>query len=117
MLLIGVNPRRHLIDNRLVHHQLAIIADINLETIHWTRRGPLEVESADVISRAMTRAFELLLGLEPSRGAAQVGALGEDRIETLFGADDPGAEVLFEFLADLTDHVVVGETGLELRRR
>src|SRR5262249_8750195 len=73
--------------------------------------------SADVITRAVARAFELLLGLEPSRGAAKMGALGENRVETLLGAYDPGAEFLLEFFAHLTDDVVIREAGFELRGR
>src|SRR5208337_2542932 len=80
-------------------------------------RRPFEVVSTDVIARAMARTLELLLRLQPSRRASQVSALGEDRIETRLGANDPGAEILLELFAHLANHVIVRQAGLELRWR
>src|SRR5215469_12306665 len=117
VLFVGIDAGLHLVDDRLVDHQLPIVADGNLESIHRAWRRSFEIQAADVIAGAVARTLELLLSLEPSRGASEVGALGEDRVEAGLGADNPGAEVLLVFLADLADYVIVGEAGLELRRR
>src|SRR5271157_3116797 len=115
MLLVGVDAGLHPVDNRLVHDELPVVADVDLEPVHRPRRWAFKVESADVVARAVAGALELLLGLEPSRRASEVRALGEDRVEASLGADDPGAKVLLVLLADLADHVVAGKAGLELR--
>src|SRR5258708_4262441 len=117
MLIIRIHPRLHRVDHRLVDHQLPVVADRDLESIHRARRRSFEVEPADVIARAMTWALEFLFGLEPSRSASEMRALGEDRVEAGLGADNPGAEILLVFLTDFTDYVVVWQAGLELRRR
>src|SRR5208283_3254641 len=98
MLVVGIDARSHLVDDGFVHHQLAVVADGDLEAIHRTRRGTFEVQAADIVARAMARALELLLRLEPSRSASEMSAFREDGVETLLGAHDPGAEILLELL-------------------
>src|SRR5258708_38948916 len=114
MLIIWIHPRLHRIDDRLVHHQLPVVADRDLESIHRARRRSFEVEPADIVARPVAWALELLFGLEPSRSASEMRALGEDRVEAGLGADNPGAEILLVLLADFTDYVVVRQAGLEL---
>src|ERR1017187_6701604 len=117
ILLIRIDAGFHRVHDRLIDHQLSVVANINLESIHRARRRPFEVESGDVIARAVARTFELLLGLQPSRRASQMGAFGEDRVETRLGADDPGAEILLELLAHFANHVIIRQAGLEFRWR
>src|ERR1022692_2055968 len=117
MLIVGIDARFHLIDHRFIDHQLPVVADGDLEAIHRPRRRSFEVETADVVARAMTRTLELLLCLQPSRGASEMGALSEDRIEALLGAYDPGAEILLELFADLADDIVIRQACFEFRRR
>src|ERR1700722_8302266 len=117
VLFVGIDARLHFVDYRLVDHQLPVVADVDFESIHRARRRPFEVKPADVVTGAVARTLELLLSLQPSRRAAQMSALGEDRVEARLGADDPGAKILLVFFTDFADHVVVGQAGLELRRR
>src|SRR5271155_5403316 len=117
MLLIGIDAGRHFIEHRLFDDQRAVAAHRDLEAIHRTWSRSFEVQAADVIARAMTRTFELLLRLEPSRGAPEMCALREDGVEALLGADDPRTEILLELFADLADDVVIGEAGFEFRGR
>src|SRR5580658_5637642 len=117
MLLVRIDAGFHLVDDRFVDNQLPVVADVDLESIHRARRRSFEVESADVIAGAVARALKLLLRLQPSRRASEMRALGEDRVEAGLGANDPGAKILLEFFADFANDVVVGEAGLELRRR
>ena len=117
MLLVGIDSRLHRIDDRLVDHQLTVVADYYLESIHRARRRSFEVQTADVIAGAMAWALELLFGLEPSRSASEMRALGEDRVKAGLGADDPGAILLLEFFTDFADYVVARQPGLEPRGR
>src|SRR5208283_3379184 len=117
MLLVRIDAGFHLVDDRFVDDQLPVVADVDLESIHRARRRSFEVESADVIAGAVARTLELLLGLQPSRRASEVSALGKDRVEPCLGANDPGAEILLVLFAHFADHVVVGQAGLELRWR
>src|ERR1700685_1357071 len=114
MLLVGIDAGFHRVDDRLVDHQLAVVADVDLESIHRARRRPFEVHSADVVAGAVAWTLELLLRLQPSRRASEMRALGEDCVEARLGADDPGAEILLVFLTDFAGHVVVREAGFEL---
>src|SRR6266436_3462433 len=111
MLFVGIDARFHRVHDRFVDHQLSVVADGYFESIHRARRRSFKVESADVVARAMARTLELLLRLQPSRRASEMSALGEDRVKAGLGADDPGAEILLEFFADLANHVVVGQAG------
>src|ERR1700689_2865068 len=56
MLLLWVDARFPLVDDRFVDDQLPVVADVDLESIHRTRRRSFEVKSADVIARAGARA-------------------------------------------------------------
>src|ERR1019366_1384735 len=117
ILLIWIDAGFHRVHDRLIDHQLSVVANVDLESIHRARRRPFEVESADIEARAVARTFELLLGLQPSRRASQMGAFGEDRVETRLGANDPGAEILLVLLAHFANHVIVRQAGLEFRWR
>src|SRR5947208_5448595 len=90
MLLVGIDTWFHTIDDGLIDYELAVLADDHLEAIHRTRRRSFEVQAGHVVTRAVTRTLELLLRGKPSRGASEMRALGEDRVETGFGANDPG---------------------------
>src|SRR5260221_491738 len=94
MLLVGIGARFHRIDDGLIDDQLSVVTDVNLEAIHRARRGAFEIEAADVIAGAVARALEFFFGLEPSRGASEVRAFREDRVEAGLGADNPDAETL-----------------------
>src|SRR5260370_37427740 len=115
MLLVGIDAGLHRVHDRLIDHQLPVVADIDLESIHRARGRPFEVEAADVITGAVAWTLELLLGLEPSRRASQMSAFGEDLVEARLGPNDPRAEILLEFFADFADYVVVAQAGLALR--
>ena len=70
ILFIRIDAGFHRVHDRLIDHQLSVVANVDLESIHRARRRPFEVESADVKARAVARTFELLLGLQPSRRAS-----------------------------------------------
>jgi hypothetical protein len=89
ILLVRVDSRFHDVGDRLIDDKLPVIANEDLETIHRTRGGTFEVQPADVVARPMTWALELLFCLKPSRGASQVSALGENRVEAELGANYP----------------------------
>src|SRR5260370_32543543 len=116
MLFVGIDSWLHGVDDRLIDHQLPIVANRYLESIHRARRRSFEVQTADVIAGPVAWALELLFRLEPSRSASEMRALGEDRVQAGLGADNPGAEILLVFLADFTDYVIVRQARLELRR-
>src|SRR5208282_1514281 len=46
-----------------------------------------------------------------------MGALRKDRVEAHFGANYPGAVIPHELVANLSDYVIAGIAGLELRGR
>src|SRR5215470_2747127 len=99
----------------LVDEDLAVLGLGDAEPLERARRRALEVDAGLVEAAAVARALELILGGEPARRAAEVGALGEQRVEALLGADDPDALVLLELLAHLTDGEVARVPGLERR--
>src|SRR5438309_10323478 len=101
----------------LVDQELAVLGLRDAEPLERPGRRPLEVDAGLVEAATVARALELVLGGEPARRAAQVGALGEERVEPLLGADDPDALVLLELLAHLADRVVARQPRLEGRRR
>src|ERR1700689_4484053 len=113
MLFVGIDAGFHRGHTRLVNPELAVVTDVDLESIHRARRRTFEVHSADVVARAVERTLEFLLRLKRSRRSSEMRALGEDRVEARLGADDPGAEILLVFFAGFSDHVVIGEAGLE----
>src|SRR5205823_3305606 len=87
-----------------VDHDLSVLGEADLEPLQRARRGTLEVDAGDVgralrridaaEARSVTRALELVLGLEEAGRAAEVGALAEDHHETVAEAGDPDAVVL-----------------------
>src|SRR5262245_16406500 len=101
----------------LVDEDLPVLGLGDAEPLERARRGALEVDAGLVEAAAVARTFELVLGGEPARRATQVGALGEQRVEALLGADDPDALVLLELLAHLTDRDVLRVPRLEGRGR
>src|ERR1700722_2149246 len=70
MLFVGIDAWLHRVHDRLIDHQLPVVTDVDLESIHRARRRPFEVQPTDVIAGAVARTLELLLGLEPSRRAS-----------------------------------------------
>src|SRR5439155_17105822 len=101
----------------LVDEQLSVLGPRDPQPLEGARRRSLEVDAGLVEAAPVARALELVLGREPARRAAEVRALGEDRVEPRLGTDDPDALVLLELLAHLADRVVGGQPGLERRRR
>src|SRR5947199_1896505 len=99
----------------LVDQELAVLGLRDAEPLERPGRRPLEVDAGLVEAATVARALELVLGGEPARRAAQVGALGEERVDALLGADDPDALVLLELLAHLADREVGRAPGLEGR--
>src|SRR5581483_1287193 len=113
ILLVGLHARRHFIDLALVHQQLPVLADPDLEAIERPRRRPLEIETALVVAAAVARALEFVFGVKPARRAAKMRAFGKKRVEAFVFAHDPDAVILLEFVADLAGRVVCRKTGLE----
>src|SRR5438128_5252294 len=99
----------------LVDQELAVLGLGDAQALERPGRRPLEVDAGLVEAATVARALELVLGGEPARRAAQVGALGEERVDALLGADDPDALVLLELLAHLADREVGRAPGLEGR--
>src|SRR5881397_2578826 len=78
----------------LVDQELAVLGLRDAKPLERPGRRPLEVDAGLVEAAAVAGALELVLGGEPVRRAAKVGALGEERVDSLLGADDPDALVL-----------------------
>ena len=87
-------------DDALVDLDLAVLGPGHLITLQGTGRGPLEVDARDVVPASVAGALELLLGFQPVRGAAQVGADGGKAVEPLLGPDDPNGEFGLEVVVD-----------------
>ena len=96
----------------LVDDQLAVVADGELKAVERPRRRSFEVQAGLKKAAAVAGTFEFVLRGEPARRAAQVGALGENRINAGLFADDPDALVLLILFADFADRVVATETRL-----
>src|SRR2546426_6828774 len=99
----------------LVDHELPVLGARDAQPLERPRRRTLEVDARLVEAAAVAGALELVLGREPARRAAEMRALGEQRVDALLRADDPDALVLLVLLADLADHVVGRKPGLEAR--
>src|SRR5579872_3444284 len=56
----------------LVHDELAVVADAQGIAFQRPRRWTLEIDAGDFEAAAVTGAFELLLGVQPVRRAAEV---------------------------------------------
>src|SRR6185295_13553208 len=77
---------------RLVDDELAVVgADEDAGALQRPRRRPFEVDAALVIAAAVARALELVLGLQPGRRAAEVGADGDEGVDPPLVMDDPHA--------------------------
>src|SRR5437016_2720715 len=115
----GLGPVALLVEilDALVDQELAVLRLGDAQALERARRRALEVDAGLVEAAPVAGALELVLGDEPARGAAEVRALGEQRVEPRLGADDPDALVLLELLAHLADRVVARKAGLEGRRR
>src|SRR5439155_26514800 len=115
----GLRPVALLVEvlDALVDQDLAVLGLRDAEPLERPWRRPLEVDAGLVEAATVARALELVLGGEPARRAAEMSALGEERVEALLGADDPDPLVLLELLAHLADREVARVTGLERRGR
>src|SRR6059058_5013646 len=115
----GLGPVALLVEilDALVDQELAVLRLGDAQALERARRRALEVDAGLVEAAPVAGALELVLGGEPARGAAEVRALGEQRVEPRLGADDPDALVLLELLAHLADRVVARRARLEGRRR
>src|SRR5262249_4737217 len=101
----------------LVDDELSVLGAGDAQTLERPRCGALEVDPALVEATAVARALELVLGRQPAGRAAEVRALGEQRVQPLLGADDPDALLLLPLLAHLADRVVARQARLEARGR
>src|SRR5262249_32815885 len=101
----------------LVDEDLAVLGLGDAEPFERARRRALKVDPGLVEAAPVARALELVLGREPARRAAEVGALREQRVEPLLRADDPDALVLLELLAHLANGEVARVPRLERRGR
>ena len=117
ILLVRFRARLHLKRHTLIDEELAIFGDRYLESIERSWCRPLEVQTAFVITAAVTWAFELIFSLEPIRRATEMGALGEERVKAFILTHDPHTIVLLEFIADLASRVIGRKSGFECGRR
>src|SRR3954469_11661543 len=101
------------VPERLVDDELAVVAEADLHPLERAGRRPFEVDAILRVSRPVARALELALRSEPARGAAEVGADPEQRVEAAVGAHDPDALTLHPLLAHFADGVLGGVAGLE----
>src|SRR6476660_7050679 len=69
------------VDDALVDHQLAVLGDADAKALQRSWRRAFEVDAGLAEPAAVAGALELLFDLQPARRAAEVGALGEQRIE------------------------------------
>src|SRR5262245_55596232 len=111
----GLGPLALLVEklDALVDDELSVLGLRDFHALERPRRRPLEVDAALVEPAAVARTLEFVLGRQPARRAAEMRALGEDRVDALRLAHDPHALVLLELRAHLPDREVGGEAGLE----
>src|SRR5262249_41658980 len=111
----GLGALAVLVENldALVDDELPVVGLADLHALERPRRGSLEVDPALVEAAAVAGALELVFRHQPARRAAEMRALGEDRVDALRLAHDPHALVLLELRAHLPDREVGGEAGLE----
>src|SRR5262245_12157698 len=114
----GLGPLALLVEklDALVDDELSVLGLRDFHALERPRRRPLEVDAALVEPAAVARTLEFVLGRQPARRAAEVGTLGEDRVDALRLAHDPHALVLLELRAHLPDREVGGQPGLERGR-
>src|SRR6266851_704199 len=70
---VGIVPLAQLVPvaERLVDHQLAVVAERDLHPLQRPGRGAFEVDAVLGVARAVAGAFELVLGAQPARRAAR----------------------------------------------
>src|SRR3989338_8642455 len=73
-LLVRLRAGVHLIDPALVDHELAVLADGDLEAIQRARGRTFEIESGLEKAAAVTGTLELVFRRLPARRASQMGA-------------------------------------------
>src|SRR5262249_13005511 len=105
------------VNDALIDDQLPVLRQRDTEPLQRARRRPFEVDPSLAKAAAMTRALELFFPLQPARRAAEMRALGEQRVEAVRLADDPHPLLLLEALAHFADRVFAGQPGLEGARR
>src|SRR5215472_862217 len=81
----GLVPLALLVEvlHRLVDDDLTVLGAGDAKPLEGPRCRALEVDPALVEAAPVARALELVLGGEPARRAAEVGALREQRVDTL----------------------------------
>ena len=75
--------------------------------------GPSKLTPVAVEPAAVAGALELVLGGQPVRRAAEVGADGDERVEALRVADDPHAEGVLPARVDLAHVYSLGKPTLK----
>src|SRR5918911_1293450 len=93
---LGVGPLAALLLELLAlfDDDLPVLADADAPAPQRPGRRPLEVDAADVEAAAVAGALELLLALQPVRGAAQVRAGGAQGVDLAVVAHHPEVLVL-----------------------
>src|SRR5262249_6196904 len=111
----GLGPVALLVEilDALVDDELAVLGPRDLHALERPRRRPLEVDAALVEAAAVAGTLELVLGHQPARRAAEMGALGEEGVDAFRLAHDPDTLILLELRAHLADGEVGRQPGLE----
>src|SRR5450759_1920421 len=115
-----IDPLAFLVEElpRLFDEDLPVVwRDGDGRALERSRRRALEVDARAIVARAVARTLEFVLGGEPVRNAAEVGADGDERVNHLRVAHDPDLVLLLPALVHLADLVVGRVARLEGRRR
>src|SRR5215212_8354989 len=103
---------------RLVDDDLAVVrADEDAGALERPGGRTLEVDAALVVAAAVARALELVLGVEPRRRAAEVGADGDQGVDPPLVVDDPHPVLVDETGVHHARREVLGLADLEAGRR
>ena len=95
-----------------IDQDLSFRVESYLCTVHWSRRGSLEVDALTVVATAVTWAFELVFTGLPVGRAAEMRATRIDDEETIGCSRHPDAVLLLPFCID-ADRVVGGRPDTE----
>src|SRR5437868_1186584 len=111
----GIVPLAELVAvaERLVDHQLSVVAERDLHALQRPGRGAFEVDAVFRVPRAVAGTLELVLRAQPPRRAAEVRANSEQRIDRGAGAHDPHALALHPLLGYVAHRIFDRVAGLE----
>jgi hypothetical protein len=103
-----------------IGHDLAGGVDFHMRAVHGPRRGTLEVDGFRIVTAAVTRAFELVLGRLPLGGATKMCTDGINDEEPVRLLDDPDTIGHQEFLIHAQGKIrreADGEDGIGFVKR